>query len=832
MENARTLKNFQIALAIFCLTAALFLPSKVRAAAGGIQDCVAGSTCVIGEFLYDDSSAPINDATCSAVSWYPDDTSFPDATTTLDLPTQSDGWYSVSFTAPPTLGFYRTTISCTVLGDTLSIDKSFQVNEAAATDPSAVASAVWSFNGKTLDSFGTLPQEIWNYSTRTVSSFGNLIGNIWSNATRTLTGASLDSGNLATQDDVTSVRNLVNSTSTTNTTTATGDLAGIKKTVDENRLLLEQIVNKPIIENVLEETVPPIGEKLNNTRAQANQLYINNQYLTSQTAVLAANWNSMNGKEVLDAVIAISGVLGESGDASDANTMFAQANWIKDSWNWDEAGATSTQLASAQKLVSNLKMGLADYQKSPALLSEVEQLVKISLGLEKIIGTTSDGADKGTLFAKIASTQALALKLDDKSLQIGKVLGSYTKSGDFASISTQLTDLQNQIIALNRIPGGVTAITRVNPTDSKSVVNSLLSLKGIVDSNKKLLALGSGQTMVNIWLEVGSIVFKTIVTNPSNLISQKVDVKYYLPKEIKQEDIVKTDAGLSVNYDTDKDQLYVSGTFDLAKGQTRTFSVETKDIWQVTTAEIQSIRDQADQLSKPLEKTSFYAQGVTLKSDIDAAMDQIEVLNSGVITPEDKIQVYRQAMILMGSANTNLVAMKDLVTQASAAGSMFGFVGGAQTIAVWGIILVVAAGFVFMTIYMKVVIKKEKSVASAENPSSLLVPEVKPTNRGGSTRFRFAAMIVAASIVSAGASGIFVSKIMTKNFEQKVQVLGTSSGQIVRATPAPQINDAAVEQGSQEFSGTGGAYLVTISDTPTGFLNVMEEPGGVVIGNA
>jgi len=50
--------------------------------------------------------------------------------------------------------------------------------------------------------------------------------------------------------------------------------------------------------------------------------------------------------------------------------------------------------------------------------------------------------------------------------------------------------------------------------------------------------LGAGKTLNNTWLEIGSIIFKTLATNPSKLISQNVDVKYYLPQEIKKEDIL------------------------------------------------------------------------------------------------------------------------------------------------------------------------------------------------------------------------------------------------------------------------------------------------------
>jgi hypothetical protein len=55
----------------------------------------------------------------------------------------------------------------------------------------------------------------------------------------------------------------------------------------------------------------------------------------------------------------------------------------------------------------------------------------------------------------------------------------------------------------------------------------------IVDTNKLLLAANTGQTVKNIWLEEGSIVFRSVAINPSHTISQKVAVKYYLPTELK-----------------------------------------------------------------------------------------------------------------------------------------------------------------------------------------------------------------------------------------------------------------------------------------------------------
>jgi hypothetical protein len=529
----------------------------------------------------------------------------------------------------------------------------------------------------------------------------------------------------------------------------------------------------------------------------------------------------MNGKDVLDAVIAISGVLGESGDASSVNTMFGQANWIKDSWTWTEGESVYNQLNSIQGLVSDLKVNLANYQKSTASYNKVKQLVKSSVALEKVIGTTSDASSTGTLFAKIKATSDLAVSLDDKSAQIVSVLGAYTKSDKTAEFSTKVSALQNQVIALNKIPGAVSAITRINLADPNSVINNLLSLKGLVDSNKKLLSLGSGQTMVNVWLEVGSIIFKTVATNPSSLITQKVDVKYYLPVEIKQEDIIKTDAGLTVNYDAEKGQLYVEGEFSLSPNQTRTFSVETKDIWNYSSSQIDSLKTQAEDLFQPLLKTAYYAQGVSLKSDINANLDQITALQASAVTPEDKIKAYRESEILMNSVNEKLTGMKDLVTQASAAGNLFGFVGGSQTIAVWGIIVIVIAGFVTMMVFMKNMSSKAKA-----KKVEIVTEKVKVENtktKGGVNFAKLAAVVVISSAVSAAGSGFLVEKVVSRSYEQKLTVLGTETS-VPEVTPMP-----VTVLPQEEDLGTGGQYLVEIADTPTGFLRVRKTPGGAEV---
>jgi len=458
-------------------------------------------------------------------------------------------------------------------------------------------------------------------------------------------------------------------------------------------------------------------------------------------------------------------------------------------------------------------------------------LVKNFASLEKMVGSVSDTSAKKTLFAKIKTTNDLALSLDGKSAEVSKVLAEYTRSKDGATTTPKVYDLQNQVIALNRVPGIAGALTKISAGDPNSIQNSLLGLNGIINSNIKLLALGSGKTLVNVWLEVGSIIFKTLATNPSLLISQDVEIKYYLPAKIKQEDIIKADAGLEVKYDAEKNQMYAEGKFSLAPGATRTFSIETKDIWEVTPEQIASLRTEVEDLFKPLEKTAYFAQGVSLKSDAISALDQIASLQASAVTPEDKIRSYREANILKESVDTKIAGLRELVTQASAAGSLFGFVGGSQTIAVWGLIIIIAAGFVFMTIYMRTITSKAKAkVASKEKVGESKQAEKLEVHKGFHP-LRFAAVIVAASVISAGTTGFVVNSMVTKNFEEKIKVLGTQVEKEVEPTPTPILEQSIVPVEEEVLGdGIGGPYLVVVSDTPTGYLNVRETPGGVEIG--
>lgn len=708
MSKTARIKNLP-SLLFIAIIAAFMHPQSIKAAAGSPSTCVSSQTCVVGEFVYDDSYNPLTTATCTLKSRYPDGSAFLDIDS---ITSTNDGWYGYSFTAPSTTGYYRTQFCCLVDGENMCLDKSFEVKASdSSSGPSAteIASAVWSYSGRTL------------------SGFGSLVSNIWDYATRTITGASLSSGSLATKSDVESLSSTVSSNSS--------DIAGlvkttneIKKTTQETRLTLEQLVNRPIIQNFIEEDNLSLNSKIDQTKTVADSIFINSQFVRSKSQLLSSRWASLSDDEILDILMELKKTVGEKTDKDASSSLFGQANWLKDAWGWKEAETVADQVLAIESTISSVQDELASQGKSNSSYREIKGLALYLDTLEKLVGDASNKPEAKTLYGKISEVKSLALVLDKNEAEVDKVIASIPSANE-SDLETKSNQIMRNVLTVNKIPKALLALSTKSNDSSylKQIKNKLLGLKALIASNRLYLAKGPKVAFANTWLEEGSVVFKSLITNPSNIAKQKVPLKYYLPPEVKEEDILEKDQGLEVKYDAEKNQYYVEGEFELAPGETKTLSVRVNDIWVISKDQIDSLRKQAEELSRPLEKTAYFAQGVTLKSDINVSLDKVLNLTSQANTPEQKIRAYREAQIELASVNQKMDALKNLVAQASSAGAYLGFVGGAQVLTTWGIVMIVVAGFALLFFYLratkgrkakKVEVVEERVTSQNEKPKT------------------------------------------------------------------------------------------------------------------
>ena len=786
------------------LAAALAFPKAAWAAAGAKITCYSGATCTVGEFLYDDSYAPIDSASCVINSLYPD------ASTFLNIGVSSPasvGWYSHSFTAPTTTGYYRTQICCTSGEDYLCLDKSFDVATAAATIASTdeIAEAVWGYSTRTMSGFGNLTADIWGYSSRTMSGFGNLISDLWGHSSRTLTG-----------------------TQATNITSVTNNVASIEKTVTEIQTQLEQVVNKPVIQNYL-ENVPDLGAKINETKTTADMLFMNNQYVISQAGLLQLKWKTLSESELLENIAGLNSVLGEETDGSSTGSIFGQIAWLKNSWTWPLVEEVFDQTKAVKAALASVETKLGEEGKSTSAKKELKNLNYYLATLEKLIGDSTNLSGQKTLFGKLRETRELAEVFDSRETEVNELLANW-KSNENKETQNKIDTLFKKVIAVNRISQASAAFSPKGGGSSleKQLKNRLLGLRALITANRLLLAMGANTPFANTWLEEGSMVFKSLVTNPSKIISQKVTLKYYLPAEVKKENIIETDEGLTVSFDSEKSQYFVEGEFNLRPGETQTVAVKVADIWVISDDEVNGLRKQAEELSRPLKKTSYFAQGVTLKSDIDVSLDKILVLQEGKVTPEEKIRAYREAQIELNAAKAKMDKLKELVTQAGSAGNLLGFVGGSQTMAVWGLIIILLAGFVFLAIYMRIIMNNNHYQNSKTHEEENKTGEKEAGKSSSPLRIKAGQVIKMAAVflvfgaLTAVVSGIIVRKITLSSLPAEKQVFAQSDLSVeTENQQTPEVEDLSVEEPKDEEK---KEEWIKISVPSGGVINIRESP--------
>jgi len=767
-------------LVFIFLAAALAFSNSAWAAAGGIQACQQGGSCTVGEFLYDDDYVPIATAVCSFTSRYPDGNLFVNS---ASLSAQADGWYAYDIAATGSAGLYRSQICCTAGSDYLCLDKSFEVATSSSTltgtdvanavwnatrsayttsgsfgeslqniVPSTddVAIAVWGYSGRTLSSFGSLIADIWTYSTRSMTTFGTLVADVWSNSVRTLTGAELDSGYLATVENI-------------NTATQSA-VASIKGSG-----------NKDLTD--LNASMTSIQSTVDATQSTVNLIYADTQDIKATTSAIIAKWGELSADDIYGKVATISATIGTSTDSSSSASLFGKIAVVSYYSGGDALTDISNQVAAAANTISLVRTDLDYGGKSTTAYEDLQRVIGYVDTLETLIGTSSDASTASTLFGKIKGVQDKADLLTDIQTDIDTALGNVGST----TITTMASTVNNIKDQLTTVDSSTTFSTLINKivTDNatlKDLRNDLLTMKAITQVNQTMLEKLVNKPIVKTFLLEGSVIFRSLIINPSKIVSQTVAYEYYLPPEVKKEDILEYDKDLAINYDSDKNQYYVSGDFVLAPSETKTVSVRVEDIWKISNDTIASLRKQADELYKPLTKTSYFGQAVTVKSDIDVALDKISASQKDTSTPEKKIRAYNDAQIELVAVRSKLDKLKDLVAMAGSAGSMMGFVGGAQTIAVWGMIIIMSAGFVFLAVYMKILRKNEASLvitgANAKSKNKQKYKHEMSDKRDKSSHkpsytvarmLRFTLIFIAFGAITAVISGATVYRMVGSN---------------------------------------------------------------------
>ncbi len=172
--------------------------------------------------------------------------------------------------------------------------------------------------------------------------------------------------------------------------------------------------------------------------------------------------------------------------------------------------------------------------------------------------------------------------------------------------------------------------------------------------------------LLTVWASFAyaqSIVLKVVAVNPSTEESQKAAVKVPLPKEVKPDDVLYKD-DLQIHYDTEQGSYFASGEYELAPGEMVEKEIEIRDVWIITHQEIESLRNEANQLWGLLKNTTFAERINFLKGSIESKLNQIvENQIHAPANPELHISDYRENAKILEMAKGDLAVARSLLSQ-------------------------------------------------------------------------------------------------------------------------------------------------------------------------
>ncbi len=115
---------------------------------------------------------------------------------------------------------------------------------------------------------------------------------------------------------------------------------------------------------------------------------------------------------------------------------------------------------------------------------------------------------------------------------------------------------------------------------------------------------------------------KLVAVNASADQSKDYQLKYYLPKELKPEDVLDL-GGMEIDYDIDKQSYFVYGTIPLEPKESKTISVEVKDVWKISNKTVEAIKKQIDENVTRLQSTDRAEAANTLKEGLMKNLNKI-----------------------------------------------------------------------------------------------------------------------------------------------------------------------------------------------------------------
>ena len=448
---------------ILIIAIGFFFAESVFAIPSLYQRCEPGSTCIIGEYVFDDDgkTAITTDNYCKITITNPSDSVI---ASSVNMTDKNDGWYYYSTTTPSMEGLYRTLVCCDVGGtDERCIDKTFVAGTSfdtisdIDTEVNLIRGATFDFSGfadsgttlTLVDSELSQTDDYWNdYKLRMLtgsntgeeqtvsdfvasndtitlsSSFSNavasgdkyvllhedrLVFKIWNYSARTLTSFG------------TLVSDVWSYSGGRTLTSATNIAADIWNAT--TRRLTDKILTDGgnlATESYIDTATSTIIAEIDANETLINTLSSDISSLSATTTLIYNKWSTYSAADIIGYIDDVESRLGTSADATTTATIFGRVNLLQEKWGTQTSQSIYDTASSTLAAVQTVRSELGYSGTSTTAFANLEVVKGYVDELESYVGDPTDTATS-TLFGAIKDNRSKLDQLDTLEAKIDTI---------------------------------------------------------------------------------------------------------------------------------------------------------------------------------------------------------------------------------------------------------------------------------------------------------------------------------------------------------------------------------------------------------------------------
>lgn len=322
----------------------------------------------------------------------------------------------------------------------------------------------------------------------------------------------------------------------------------------------KDLTDQPVIE-IVSDPVPDLSNKLDSTAPALDQLSLDYQKVASEVGLMGLKWTSLQGAEAIQSLDELISALGSDD----------QMIWLTKAWGWPQLSTIASLVSQAKDNLVSVRQTASTTGLQPVAYLQLKSALKNLELVQGLVGGTQDTVNDQTVYGQYKQAQEATAVWDSHQEQLTDLLTQWnTLPSD--QMENKISSATSVVLAQNRIPNA----SQFLATAPK---NKILDLIELIQVNKSLLAQDAGTPVIRTWLEEDPLVVKTLVTNSSSTAQRSITVKYYLPAEIKEPDILAHDVDLEVKYDSQREQYYLMGNLALAATDTKVLTAQITNLW-------------------------------------------------------------------------------------------------------------------------------------------------------------------------------------------------------------------------------------------------------------